>query len=69
MGVDWRPVHRLIATAARPGGVSAAVAEARDVPNEDLVRAERVAVGQRTGGRVIHLPSVVCTSSPSTQPA
>ena len=44
MRVERRPVHRHIATAARPGRVAAAVAEAGDVPNQDLVRAERVAV-------------------------
>ena len=45
MGVDRRPVHRLIACAARPCGVPAAVAEAGLVPYEDLVGAEGVAVG------------------------
>ena len=38
MGVERRPVHRLIAGAARPGGVPAAVAEAGLMADEDLVR-------------------------------
>ena len=49
-----------------PAGVSAAAAEAGDVSDEDLIRAEDVALGQRVGGWVIHFPAVVCTSSPST---
>ena len=36
MRVQRRPVHRLIATAARPGGVTAAVPEAHLVADEDL---------------------------------
>jgi hypothetical protein len=43
-GVERWPVHRLVAAAACPGGVSAAVAEARLVADEDLVGAERVTV-------------------------
>ena len=46
MGVHRRPVHRFVAGEAVPGGVSAAaVAEACDVTDKDLVRAETVAVG------------------------
>jgi len=40
--VEWRPVHRLTARAARPCCVPAAVSEAGDVADEDLIRAERV---------------------------
>ena len=61
MSVQRRPVHRLIATAARPGRVAAAVPEARLMPHEDLAGAERVAVGasrRRVGdplpGRGLH---------------
>jgi hypothetical protein len=43
--IERRPVHRLVATAARPGRVAAAVAEAGDMPNEDLAGAELVSVG------------------------
>jgi hypothetical protein len=45
VGVEWRPVHRLIARAACPCGVAVAVPEARPVADEDLIRAELVAVG------------------------
>ena len=45
MSVKRRPVHHGVAGSAVPGGVSAAVTEARDMTDEDLVRAERVAVG------------------------
>ena len=45
VSVERRPVHRLVACAARPCRVPAAVAEASLMANEDLVRAERVAVG------------------------
>jgi hypothetical protein len=38
--VERRPVHRGVAAAARPGGVSAAVAEAGLVADEDLAGAE-----------------------------
>ena len=49
-----------------PAGVPAtAVTEAGDMPDEDLIRAEWVPVRAAAGGRVIHLPSVVCTSSPN----
>ena len=44
--VERRPIHRLIACAAMSTGVSAAaMAEAGDVPDEDLVRAEAVRIG------------------------
>jgi hypothetical protein len=43
---------------------AAAVAEARNMPNEDLVGAERVPVRQRVGGWVIHFPAVVFTVFP-----
>ena len=45
MSIERWSVHRLIAGAAVPGGVPAAVAEARHMADEDLVRAEGVAVG------------------------
>jgi hypothetical protein len=38
-------VHRLIACAARPGGVSAAVTETGLIADEDLAGAQRVTVG------------------------
>ena len=44
MSIERWSVHRLIAGAAVPGGVSAAVAEARDMTDEDLVRAQDVTV-------------------------
>jgi hypothetical protein len=45
---------------------AAAVSEAGDVPDEDLIRPKGVAVG--APGRWVGdpLPAVVCTSSPST---
>ena len=43
--VERRPVHRLVACAAGPGGVSAAVAEAGLVPDQHLVGSEDVPVG------------------------
>jgi len=48
--VERRPGRRLIARAARPCGVAAAVAEARPMADQDLVRAERVAVGASSVG-------------------
>ena len=59
VGVERRPEHRLITCATRPRGVPAAVPEAGDVADEDLIRAERVTVRAATSCRVIHLPSVV----------
>jgi len=47
--VERRPGRRLIAR-ARPCGVAAAVAEARPTADQDLVRAERVAVGASSVG-------------------
>ena len=43
MGVERRPVHRLIAGAARPRGVAAAVPEAGLMTDEDLAGAEACA--------------------------
>jgi hypothetical protein len=45
---------------------AAAVTEAGDVSDMDLVRARGCPLGQRVGGWVIHFPSVVYTSSPNT---
>ena len=44
MRVDRRPVDGLVACAARPGGVSAAVTEAGLMAHQDFVCAEGVAV-------------------------
>jgi hypothetical protein len=44
VGVEWRPEHRLIACAARPGGVAAAVTEAGLMADQDLARAKGVSV-------------------------
>jgi hypothetical protein len=44
-GVEWWPVHRRIACPAGPSGVSADVAEAGLMADEDLPGAELVAVG------------------------
>ena len=61
MGVERWPVHRLIACAAGPCGVSAAVAETGLMPYEDLVgsecvsvRAMRGRVGDPVPGRRLH---------------
>jgi hypothetical protein len=43
--VERRSEHRLIACAARPGGVAADVTEAGLMTDEHLVRAESVPVG------------------------
>jgi hypothetical protein len=66
VGVERWPVHRLIASAASPGGVPAAVAEAGLVADEDLAGAQDVAVrasGRRVGdplaGRGLH--QLACT--------
>lgn len=46
MDVQGWPVHDRLAGAAVPGGVSAAaVAEARDMPDEYLIRTEGMSVG------------------------
>ena len=45
VSVQRRPEYRLITHPAYPFGVSAAVAEAGDMPDEHLVRAEGVTVG------------------------
>ena len=42
MGVERWPVNRLIACAAGPGGVAAAVPEAGLMTDQHLIRAERV---------------------------
>ena len=44
VGVERRPVDGLIACAARPGGVPAAVTEAGLMADQDLARAKGVAV-------------------------
>jgi hypothetical protein len=44
MSIKGRPVHRLVACAARPRGVAASVAEARLVSDEHLAGAELVTV-------------------------
>jgi hypothetical protein len=63
---ERRPVHRGVAGAAVPAGVSAAaVSEAGDVADEDLAGAEGCPLGQRLGASVIHLPRL-STSSPYT---
>jgi hypothetical protein len=54
VGVEWRPVHRLIARAACPGGMSAAVAGACLVADEDAAGAELVPV--RAAGRWVGDP-------------
>ena len=53
VGVDRRPVHRLIACAARPGCVPAAVTEASLMTDENLSGAELVTV-QATRRQVRH---------------
>jgi hypothetical protein len=46
VNVERRPIYHSIAGTTVPAGVSpAAVAEASDVTDEDLVRAERMSVG------------------------
>jgi hypothetical protein len=45
MSVDRRPVHHLVACAAGPGGVPAAVTEASLVADQHVAGAESVAVG------------------------
>jgi hypothetical protein len=45
VSVQRRPVHDRVTSAAVPRSVAAAVAEASDVPDEDLVRPELVPVG------------------------
>jgi hypothetical protein len=64
VGVEWRPVHRLVACTAGPRGVAAAVAEARSVTHEHRARAEAVAV--RAARRwVIQVPADVRIKSPT----
>ena len=48
MRVERRPEHGLIACAACPGRMPAAVSEAGDMPDEDLIRAEGVTVWAST---------------------
>jgi hypothetical protein len=61
VSVEGRPVHRDIACAARPGGVSAAVSEARLMADEQpagaegvTIRAPRRRVDDRLPGRGLH---------------
>ena len=58
MDVHRRSVHHRVASAAMPRGVSAAaMAEAGDMPDEDLVRAEGMSVG--ASGRWLGHPFTV----------
>jgi hypothetical protein len=51
VGVERWPVHSLVASAAGTHGVSAPVAEAHLVADENLIRAELVSVrGKRSAG-------------------
>ena len=54
--------YTVIAGAAGPRGVPAAVTKTGDVADEDLVGAEGVAVGASVWGLVLHLPSTARTS-------
>ena len=45
MGVERRPIHHGIAGSAGPGGVSAAVAEAGLMPDQNFAGAEHMPVG------------------------
>lgn len=65
MRIEWRPVHGLVACAARPCGVSTAMTETGLMTDEHFARAEQVAIGHRVGGWVIHFPAGVCTNSPN----
>jgi hypothetical protein len=48
--VERRPVHRSVACSTVPAGVSAAaVPEARDVPDQYLIRAEMVSIRASVG--------------------
>jgi hypothetical protein len=63
VGTGWRPEDHGVAGAAVPSGVpAAAVPEAGDVADKNLVRPERVSVGASAGRLVIHLPSMARTS-------
>jgi hypothetical protein len=44
VGVQWRPVHRLIALSAGPGGVAATVTDASLVADERLAGTKPVTV-------------------------
>ena len=55
--VERWPVHGLIACAAGPGGVAAAVTEAGLVTDEDLVSAERMPVRASELTRPAQLPA------------
>ena len=66
VGVEWRTVDRLIACAARPCGVAAAVPEAGLMTDQHLARTKPVAAWAVRRRLVIHCPVVVCISSPST---
>jgi hypothetical protein len=56
VNVQRRAVHRLVACAACPGGVSAAVAKASEVADQHLVGAESVAIGAAGGWLCYPLP-------------
>ncbi len=58
MRVERWPVHRLVACAACPGGVPAAVAETGLMPHEYFAGTETMAV-RAVRGWVIHFPRVV----------
>lgn len=56
--VEWRPVHDGVAGSAVPACVAAAaVTEAGDVTDEDLLRAEGVPVGASAGRSGDPLPA------------
>jgi hypothetical protein len=63
--VERRPEHRHVALAACPGGVPAAVPEARLMTYQQLLWPESVAVGQCWGARTIHPPVVERTNPPT----
>ena len=64
MRVERRPVHRLIACAAGPGGVPAAVAQASLMTDQHLVGAESVPI--RATGRWVGDPLPVDRSDELT---
>src|SRR6478752_7105505 len=66
VGVQRRPVHHGVTDAARPGGVSAAFAQAGLMADQDLVRAEGVPVGAARWWVGDPLPVCCLNSSPST---
>jgi hypothetical protein len=53
--VQWRPVHHGVTSPAVPAGVvAAAVPEARDIPDENLVRSEGWPFGQLAVAVIVH---------------